>query len=100
MTNAAHEEQLPSWTLGDRLRKARLHASLGTTAEMARRLHCHRNSVIGYESDRVRPPLDVVVRYSRLAHIPLDWFVGDYDPDIEEVDAVTIRYPMLLAVAA
>jgi len=78
--------------LGDRLRKARTHAGLGTTGDMARRLGVHRNSVINYESGRIVPPLEIVVRYSRYSHIPLEWFVGDLGGDGEAVEAVTQGY--------
>jgi transcriptional regulator with XRE-family HTH domain len=91
MAEAAHTQLTPHWTLGDRLRKARTLAGLGSTAQMARRLHVHRNSVLGYESDRVQAPLDIVVRYSRLSGIPLEWFVEDFGDGEEE--AVTIGYP-------
>jgi transcriptional regulator with XRE-family HTH domain len=92
MEDPAHHESLPTWTLGDRLRKARLHASIGSSGVMAKRLGVHRNSVINYETDRITPPLDAVVRYSKITGVPLDWFLEDYDPG-EAEDAVTMRYP-------
>ena len=80
---AQHEHvdpDVPVWTLGDRLRKARRNSGMGTSA-MAARLGCHRNSVLGWETDRVVPPLEVVVRWARATHIPLAWFIdGDFDP--------------------
>lgn len=97
MTDAAQQQRMPVWTLGDHLRKARLHASIGSTGDMADRLGVHRNSVINYESDRIKPPLDVVVRWARITHLPLDWFLEDYDPG---ETSVTMRYPILWAEAA
>ena len=80
MSQHAHDDEpVPMWTLGDRLRKARRQARIGTAA-MATKLGCHRNSVLGWETDRVVPPLEVVVRWARLTHVPLSWFVEDFDP--------------------
>ena len=72
-------ETIPEWTLGDRLRKARRASAIGTSA-MAAKLGCHRNSVLGWETDKVVPPLEVVVRWARATHVPLTWFVEDFDP--------------------
>jgi transcriptional regulator with XRE-family HTH domain len=72
-------EHVPVWTLGDRLRKARREAALGTSA-MAARLRCHRNTVLGWETDKVIPPLQMVVRWSRVTHVPLPWLLEDFDP--------------------
>jgi DNA-binding XRE family transcriptional regulator len=47
---------------------------------MATKLECHRNSVLGWETDRVVPPLEIVVRWARATHVPLGWFVEDFDP--------------------
>lgn len=96
MEDAAQHEGLPNWTLGDHLRKARMHSGISSSADMARRLGVHRNSVINYESDRITPPLDVVVRYARITRVPLEWFLEDYDPGLE---AVTGQYRPLALVA-
>jgi transcriptional regulator with XRE-family HTH domain len=80
MTQRVHDDDtVPMWTLGDRLRKARRSSGIGTSA-MAAQLGCHRNSVLGWETDRVVPPLGVVVRWARATHVPLSWFVEDFDP--------------------
>lgn len=97
MEDSAQHQQWPVWTLGDHLRKARLHASITSTTALANRLGIHRNSVINYESDRIVPPLDVVVRWARITGVPLEWFLADYDPG---ETSVTMRYPTLELVAA
>ncbi len=96
MEETAQEENLPMWTLGDRLRKARYHRGITSSGDMAKRLGVHRNSVINYESDRITPPLDVVIRYARITTVPLEWFLDGYDPG--EV-AVTGQYRPTLVVA-
>ena len=73
------EEHIPVWTLGDRLRKARRDARIGTTT-MAGRLECHRNTVLGWETDKAIPPLEAIVRWSRATHVPLSWLLDDFDP--------------------
>jgi transcriptional regulator with XRE-family HTH domain len=47
---------------------------------MAARLNCHRNSVLGWETDKAVPPVEVLVRWSRATKVPLWWFVEDFDP--------------------
>ena len=80
MSQHAHDDEpVPVWTLGDRLRKARRDSRISTST-MAAKLGCHRNSVLGWETDRTVPPLEVIVRWSRATKVPLWWFVDDFDP--------------------
>lgn len=51
-----------------------------STSGMATRLGCHRNSVLGWETDKTVPSLEVIVRWSRLTHVPLSWFLDEFDP--------------------
>lgn len=100
------------WTLGDKLRKSRRDQGIGTTA-MAVALNCHRNTILGWETDKALPPLGTIVRWSRLTHVPLAWFLDDFDPPSmrwgearwdgsqwsDEVADVTHRYATLALAA-
>jgi len=93
MTDTATDRTVPTWTLGDRLRKARKHAHLGSQG-MADTLGCHRNTIINWEVDRTTPTIDVIVRWSKATGVPVEWIIGDYDPDaqVDDVVSVTDRY--------
>ncbi len=67
---------VPEWTLGDRLRKARLHAGL-EQAELATELGIARNSVASYENQRTAPRRPVLLAWAMRTGVSLDWLVGD-----------------------
>ena len=69
---------IPEWTLGDRLRKAREHAGL-TQAELAHMIGIARSSVVSYESDRTTPSRPVVLSWSMATGVPTEWVLG-WDP--------------------
>lgn len=72
MTNTVTSR--PVFTLGDRLRKAREYAGLGS-AEMAVALKVSRNSITNYErketADDVAYP--VLIAWSSVTGVPLEW---------------------------
>lgn len=45
---------IPTWTLGDRLRKARMHAG-PDQGQLAEVTGIHRNTISSYEADRAIP---------------------------------------------
>jgi transcriptional regulator with XRE-family HTH domain len=63
---------VPAWTLGDRMAKARRAASLSTN-DMTEFLEAHRNSVTGWERDRIRPKLATLRLWAMRCGVPLDW---------------------------
>lgn len=69
------EISIPSFTLGDRLAKAREHAGIGV-AELAVRLGVSRTSISNYEHGRTAPPLDVVLDYAKETNVPLTWIIA------------------------
>lgn len=72
-----HEEQPLAWTLGDRLRKTRVDAQLGTD-EMAYLLHQHRNSVSKWERGVSKPPIRKLMAWADV--------IAEYgDIDVEDV---------------
>lgn len=109
MVCMATEVNIPQWTVGDRLRKARETAGIGVE-EIAARLGRNRNSVTRYERSRT-VDINLVRSYSALTGTPLEWLLtghGPDDPDSREVSThVTQRYfgdnrrdLMLVAMAA
>ena len=69
---------VPVWTVGDRLSKARDWAGL-TQAQMATELRIGRRSVVRYESSAT-PPRSVVLAYATVTKVPIEWLEGIY-PD-------------------
>lgn len=70
---------VPTWTLGDRLRKAREFAGF-EQGELAARVGTSRGTVSNYELGHwgIRGPKAVVVRaWADKCGVPLDWIVED-----------------------
>jgi transcriptional regulator with XRE-family HTH domain len=72
----------PAWTLGDRLRKARECAGIGS-GQMARTLHVSRNSITNYERRETVEDVSypVLIAWSSVTGVPLDWLLGTTDSD-------------------
>lgn len=66
----------PTWTLGDRLRKARDFADISST-DMAERLGVSRNTITNYENDHTRPSLLAVRAYANETGVDVEWLMGD-----------------------
>ena len=86
----ADAERIPQWTLGERLRKARLWANVGLeqlAADIGRTPRTIRN----YESDATTAPLLVLKRYALRTKVPVKWITtGDAPgPDDDDPDAST-----------
>lgn len=80
-----------TWTLGDRLRKARMEAGFGSS-ELAVRLETSRTTISNYENDRTVPDAYMLRKWARATTTSVDWLLGDDDQDL-----ITAQYPELLA---
>jgi transcriptional regulator with XRE-family HTH domain len=70
---------IPTWTVGDRLRKARQHAGL-EQAEFAEEIAVSRGTVLNYENDRVKPRMIVLRAWSMRTGVPLHWLMDGESP--------------------
>ena len=75
-------DTLPTFTIADRMRKARQHAGLSVEV-MAAELGISRNTVTNYESGRSVPTDARLNLWSRVTGVPVDWLKG-----------VTVRYSL------
>lgn len=66
----------PSWTTGDRLRKARTDRGI-SVAEMASHLGVDRNTITNYEGDKNLKgvPLAVIYAYAERTRTPVEWLL-------------------------
>lgn len=72
----------------ERIRRARKQAGL-TQAALGERIGKSADTIRGYESGRIHPPLTVLERIAEVTGKPLDWFltprfpgtVASFDPD-------------------
>lgn len=69
--------QVPEWSLGDRLRKARVSASI-EREQMAEILGVTPGAVSHWEGDRSRPRdlIDIVNRWAQATSVPVQWLLG------------------------
>jgi transcriptional regulator with XRE-family HTH domain len=76
---------LPVWTLGERLRKARRRAGL-EQADMAKHFGVSQVAISRWESDQAQPRdlLTVVRGWAELTNAPLGWLL--------DTDAENVRY--------
>lgn len=69
------DQTIPTWTLGDRLAKARETAGIGVQ-QMARLLDISRNTVTNWEHGRADPTRSAVMAYSTITNVPMWWLEG------------------------
>lgn len=100
---AMSDQIIPTWTLGDRLAKARETAGIGVQ-QMARLLNISRNTVTNWEHGRGEPTRAAVMAYSTLTGVPMWWIEGqapcDGGDQQQEVVARSTKWdaaPLLLA---
>ena len=86
---------IPTWTLGDRLRKAREWAGI-KQEEMARRLAKSRTAISGWEGDQHRPDMLAIRAWSHETEVPVWWLLGE-EPDDQ---SVTSRYQLRLPITS
>lgn len=71
MTTAV-EMHIPTWTVGDRCRKAREDRGYGS-AEFATLIGVSRNTIGNVESGRVQPRKIVLNAWALVTGVPLEW---------------------------
>jgi transcriptional regulator with XRE-family HTH domain len=72
MTEAPQPGAVPSWTLADRMRKAREYAGLKQT-ELAADIGIARSSITNYETGRKTPSRPVLLSWALRCGVPLTW---------------------------
>lgn len=77
-----------SWTLGDRLAKARAQRKL-KQEDMARLLGLGRHTIMRYERDETTPSLAVIRAWASVTRIKLRELL----PDVDEDGVTTCYYP-------
>lgn len=86
---------IPTWTLGDRLTKARDTARL-TNNEMAEELGLSRNTITNWETDHIKPKRYAVEAWARICGVDVDWLLGD---DFSDTAAAPAGRPVAAAAA-
>jgi transcriptional regulator with XRE-family HTH domain len=71
--------RVPTWTIGDLLRKAREHAGL-EQMELAEELGISRATVSNYERGHVRPRKAVVMAWAMRTGVPVAWLQTGGNP--------------------
>ena len=79
MAATTHHLELLSWTVGDRLRKARRAAGI-STGRMADLLVVTANTIGNYESDRTRLPAGKLRKWAEVTGVPAEWIETGADP--------------------
>lgn len=67
---------VPVWTLGDRLRKARTWRGI-EREDMAQSIGCTTRTISNYELDQTRPPKLVINHYALMTGVPIEWLMGE-----------------------
>lgn len=71
----------PTFTTGDRLRKAREFAGV-SVHDMAEALGVTRNTVTNYEHERTAIPVNALVAYGRTTGVSVAWLIEGDDLDL------------------
>lgn len=73
----AETEAIPSWSLGDRLRKAREHAGLSRD-QLAAKLSVPKGTLWKWETDATRPRdvVEMADRWAQATGVPVAWLLG------------------------
>jgi len=84
---------VPAWSLGDRLRKAREHAKL-SQASLAKTIGVARASIINYETGRTTPNRPVLLSWALQCGVDFGWLAGSPHPGLTNVgDHPEVRKP-------
>ena len=75
--------RVPDWTLGDKLRKARESAGL-EMQELAAEIDIHRQSVARYERGEAKPKRHVLLAWSSVTGVNLEWLSGSDSTYVEQ----------------
>lgn len=93
----AQGTQVPEWTIGDRMRKAREFAGM-TQSEMAQLLQVGRRTVTRVETSASKPKRGVMMAWALATGVPVDWLeTGRMAHDFPPKGPVTIGYPFVRA---
>lgn len=88
MTRAEHARGfVPQWTLGDRLRKARLTTGLGIV-EFAEKVGISRVTVRNAESDRTEPQMNTIKLWALATGVNYEWLLNGTTPPPEDGEGV------------
>lgn len=74
----ANTTSTPTWTTGDRLRKAREWANI-ESQDMAELLGVSRNTISNYEHDRTNPPLAALKAWAAQTGVDILWLIDEDD---------------------
>lgn len=75
--------QIPKWTLGDRLRKARLNAGIRSHKEMAKKLGVSEDTVKRWEGDKYAPTRGYVLGWAVECGVDPRWLSEGVVTDAE-----------------
>ena len=79
MRHMKTKEGIPTWTVTDRLAKARQVAGL-SGAELAQRIGVARSTIVNYESPTYETRKDLVLReWARVCDVSFEWLKGELD---------------------
>ena len=86
-------DNVPQFTVGDFLRKAREHAGLEQT-ELAAELGISRGTVTNYERGHVKPRKAVVMAWAMRTGVPVEWITsqGAESPRTDGPGGGTVRH--------
>lgn len=71
---------MPSWTVGDRMRKAREHADL-SQVQLSDRTGVGRTTIVSYETGKTQPSRPNLQSWALATGIPYEWIChGDTSP--------------------
>ena len=70
---------IPTWTIGERLAKARHDAGL-KQVELADAIGIARSSVANYEGGTTKPRRIVINAWSDVTHVPVEWLLEGVEP--------------------
>jgi transcriptional regulator with XRE-family HTH domain len=99
MTMTAGTAGTPTWTLGERLAKARRHAGLDDQEAFARVLGISRRTVSRYETGLARPNRRTLMAWARVCQVPLEW-LDDAGTDHASTPSAWMVAPRRWALAA
>ena len=72
MTSYAASGQVPEWTMGDRLRKARMTTGL-TAKDFAAEIGVSTKTALDAEGDRREPRRITLLAYAMRSGVPVEW---------------------------
>lgn len=92
MTMQNAEGEVPQWTLGDRLVKARRVADV-STQDMADYFEVSRQTIRNYEADRSRPSRALLIAWALRCGVPVSWLSEGVMPRLDGPDGGATEAP-------